>query len=150
MVIDHTSGLHEGVTNGRSHELESRLAERLAHGIGLGRPCRHLGHAIPGILDRPVIDEAPEEAAEGLASGGEGQVGAGILESGSNLQAVADDTWVCQQGSHLVLAVAGDKHRIEAVKGPPVAFPFLEDGGPGKASLCALQNQELEERAIVI
>ncbi len=37
MIIDHSSGLHKGVTDNRADEFEPSTFQGLAHGIGDGR-----------------------------------------------------------------------------------------------------------------
>jgi hypothetical protein len=36
VIVDHPSGLHEGVANGGADKTEATLFEVLAHGVGLG------------------------------------------------------------------------------------------------------------------
>ena len=47
-------------------------------------------------------------------------------------------------------AVAGDAGGSKLVEGCAVALALLEDRVPAQAGLCAFEDQELEERAVVV
>jgi hypothetical protein len=64
MVVDHTDGLHEGVTNRWSHKSKATFHQSLAH---RGRFLRLRGDAaecLPGIALRGATDELPEKRVE--------------------------------------------------------------------------------------
>jgi hypothetical protein len=42
VVVHHADGLHEGVTDRRSNELEAAALQVFAHGVGFGRASREL------------------------------------------------------------------------------------------------------------
>ena len=67
MVIDHAGGLHMGVDNRRSDELEATLFEIFTQGVRLAAGGRIIFQGFKTIDDRLAANEAPDvrvEAAE--------------------------------------------------------------------------------------
>ena len=44
----------------------------------------------------------------------------------------------------------GDALRIESLEGAAIILTLVEDRAPTQTCLCAFQNQELEERAVIV
>src|SRR5262249_59413555 len=123
------------------------LAERLAEGIRLRRPWRHLPEALPRVCPRRPSDEVPEEAVEGPELLPEREVGARVLDGRVDLETVPDDPRVGQERADLGRLVARHLPRIEAVEGTPVSGPLPEDRDPSEPGLRALEAPGLEEPA---
>src|SRR5206468_2390392 len=107
VVIDHPDRLHEGVTDRGTDELEAPPFQVFAQGIRLGGRGRHVLQRLPGVLLGHALHELPEVLVERPKLLLNEQDSFGVLDSGSDLQAMADDPWIGQQSIHLLLAVAG-------------------------------------------
>jgi hypothetical protein len=66
------------------------------------------------------------------------------LDSGLDLQPVANDPRIRQQALSLFLSVLGDDGRLELVEGFPIVLPFFQDRFPTQARLRSFEDQELE------
>ena len=80
----------------------------------------------------------------------DGQERLGILDRRLDLQPVANDAGIREQALLLSLAVLGDDGRVEVVEGFPVVLSLLENRLPTQARLRPFEDQELEERAVVM
>src|SRR5262249_23336090 len=150
VVIDHTDGLHVRVNDRRAYEAEGPALEVLAHGVRLGAVRRDLLRLAPAVLDRATVDEAPlvgVEAAELLL---DVEKRLRVLDRRFDLRPVAHDARVRQQRRDLPLVVAGDLPWIEAVEGAPVGVALAEDRAPAQPRLRPLEDEELEEDAILV
>src|SRR6185369_224518 len=149
VVVDHSGGLHEGVADGGADEGEAALLQLLAHLLRLRRLRRHLGGA-PAVLDGLAADQVPEERVEAAGLVADGEEGAGVDHRRRDLGAVADDARVRQESGGLLRTVAGDDFGIEIVEGTAVAVPAAQDGDPGESGLRSLQDEHLEQAAVVV
>lgn len=89
VVVDHADGLHEGITNGGPHKIESPLFEIFAQSIGERRPGRNVRHGFSRVLNRDAIDKSPEIGIERAEDLRDGQGATGIADGRFNLEAVA-------------------------------------------------------------
>ncbi len=150
MIVDEPRGLQVRIENGAAHKAKAALFQILAERVrdrtggghfGLGEPPMALGlapHETPDVV---------VEAAKGrLKLEKRPRIGDGC----GDLEPVADDAGIQQQLLDAGWREAGDLHRIEIDKRPPVAFPPVQDRGPGQARLGALENQKLELLAIIV
>jgi len=64
MVVDHTNGLHEGVTNRWSYESKATFHKSLAHRRRFLRLRGDAAERLPGIALRGAADELPEKRIE--------------------------------------------------------------------------------------
>ena len=150
MIVDHADRLHEGIADGRADEVESALAQVLAHRGGLGRLGRNFLHRLPGVALRRAINESPEVFVEGAELLFDRKNGARILDCGCDFQSIAHDAGVFQQALDAPLVVARDQRRIEVVECLAIAFALAQDGIPAKAGLRAFQHNEFEEPMIIV
>src|SRR6516165_10253990 len=150
MVIDHTRSLHEGVRDGRTHELEAALLQVLAYGVRLRRASRDLLERAPGVDERSAANELPEISVEAAEFVLHSQHGTGVLHGGIDLQAIANNAGVGEKLPHLALSIPRDCRSIKVVKGSPVVVPLLENSLPAQACLGAFQDEELEEPSVVM
>src|SRR5258705_5534926 len=60
MVVDHSDRLHIGIDDGRADETEAAKLQVLADRVGQRRTGRHLLHALPEVLLRAPVHEAPQ------------------------------------------------------------------------------------------
>jgi hypothetical protein len=63
---------------------------------------------------------------------------------------VTNDARVAQQVFDLGLVIRGDRGRIEVIKGFPVILSFAQDGHPAQHGLGTVQDQVLEQAALVV
>ena len=73
----------------------------------------------------------------------------GIADRRFDLEPVADDAGIVHQARDVALAEARDAFGIEAGERLAIAFALVENRRPRQAGLRALENQELELRAVV-
>ena len=150
VVVDQPHGLHEGIHDGGSHELEAALLEIPAQGLGLGGHGRHLVGAGPVVHPRLAAAGAPQvgvEAAEGLL---DGQEGPGVAHRRGHLEPVAHHPGVLEDRRAAFRAEPGHRRRIEAGEGPAVGLPLAQDRDPAEPGLGPLQDQHLEQPAVVV
>src|SRR5262249_10967099 len=150
MVIDHAGGLHEGVADGRAHELEAGLLQGLGHGVAFRRPARHLLQAFRPVLLRLAADEAPQELRERPFALDQREIGLGVADARFDLALVPDDAGIGQKLLQLDRRVARDLPWIEVVVDLAVVIALAQHRDPGEASLAAFERQKLEQGAIVL
>ena len=149
MVVHHPCRLHERVADGGTDEAEATTLERLAHRLGDRSRSGDVLESSPGVDDRRAAGELPQELREPGARLAQIEPGAGVADRGTDLQAVAHDARVFKERVDLPLAVARDALRVEAVERLGVGLALLQDGVPAQSRLRALENQHLEEPAVV-
>src|SRR5262249_52369359 len=66
-----------------------------------------------------------------------------------DLQSIADDAGLGEQGLGLSLVKPGDGIRVETVERGAVVLPPLQDGVPTQARLRAFEEEELEPAAVL-
>lgn len=149
MVVDHAGGLHEGVADGGSDEVEAAGLEGFAQAVGpVGCGREILENGSGG--DADGVGELPEEFIEGAEFFDDRQGGAGVLDGGIDLGAIADDAGVEEETFNVVFVKSGHAGDVEVVEEQAVALATVEDGAPGEAGLGAFETDELEEVTVAV
>src|SRR5450631_1207746 len=149
MVVHHSRGLHEGVTDGGPDEGEACLSQSGGHGsafLGLGRdlPSR------PTVIHpRLAIDEAPQVAGDTACPFPHREIAPRVTDASFEFGAVSNNTLVGHQPLDARRAPTGDAFRVKPVEGPSEVLALSQDGDPRKASLKAVQEQLLKEGAVI-
>src|SRR5205085_4440377 len=125
VVVDHASGLHQGIANCRTDELESAPQQIAAHRIGFRGARGHIGQAPPAILLRFAADKTPQVSVETAEFFAHNEEGLRVLDRGRDLQAVAHDAGISEQPLHVARAVAGDRLRAESIERFSIVLPLL-------------------------
>ncbi len=141
MIVDESSGLHEGIADCRADEAKSQPPKVPRHRDRLFGDCRHRIDGSPPVLDRPASDEGPHQGAE-VADVEEGP---GVADECVDLRAVADDARVRQERRAVGIAIGGHALRVESVERVAVPVAPAQDRDPGEAGLGALQAQQFEQ-----
>src|SRR5439155_6126381 len=138
------------IANSRADEAEAAAFQFLAHGVGLGGASQEVLERSPCVDDRVAAGELPDvgiEAAELLLYGEECL---GILDRRADLLAVADDAGVGEQLAESALAIASDLLRIKLVERGAIILALLQHRVPAQTRLGRVEDQELEELAVVV
>jgi tellurite resistance protein TerC len=148
MIVDHAAGLHVGVDDHRTEELETALFQVLGigHGdLGLGRDVTSLALGLQGLAlhESPLI---PGEAAELLL---DFQEPAGVVERGFQFEPIAHDTRVFQPDLHLLGAEPGQVGRVEAGVGLAIGFALAQNGDPAESGLGRFQSEEFKQANVI-
>ena len=96
MIIHHTGGLHERVTDRRSYKLETAFLEVLAHRIGFYGLGWDLLQRLPSVHPGLATHELPDVSIEAAGLFLYREKCFGILYCRFNLQPVAHDAGVVQ------------------------------------------------------
>ena len=151
VVVDNARGLHEGVAGGGADKTPALLAQCLAECCRFGR-CGHRRER--AVVDgcRPILWlrlERPEEGRQAAVriDGAEG--GAGVVDGGFDLAAMAHDACVAEES----LDIGGPKarHNLEvkpAERGPEV-LPLAQDRQPRQPGLEPLEAHLLVQAHVV-
>src|SRR5258708_4497122 len=150
MVVHQPRGLHEGIADGRADEVEAAFLQILAHHVRFRSARRNSLPQPPGIHARFVTDKLPDVTVERAELLLHHEKCLGVSYRRSHLQPVADDPLIAQQLPRLSPVVARDFLGIEPVKRRSIVFALPQNRVPAKPGLCALQNQELEQHAVVM
>src|SRR5262245_43500971 len=138
------------IHDGAADEPEAALLQRLAHGVGFGTRGRYLTDRLRAVDDRLAADEGPQVLRKAAELFLHGEHTARVADGGLDLEAVADDPRELHQPLDGSLVEARDALRVELRKRLAVAGALVQDRGPGQTRLRALEDQELELRAIVV
>ncbi len=95
-------------------------------------------------------DELPDVAVEAAELLLHAEKRLRIFDGGSDLQPVANDSRIRQELFGSCGVVLRDAFGIEAVEGETVIVALVQNRGPAQACLRAFENQEFEERAVVV
>src|ERR1700682_1896775 len=150
MVVDQAGRLHERVTDRRSDKAKAALFQRFRKGIRLCSAGRNVALTAPAVLFRCLFDEAPDESIETAELFLDRQQRAGIADGALDLEAIANDGGVGQQGFDAPAVESCHARRIEFGKGTAITVALVEDRLPGEAGLGTLQHQKLEQPPIVM
>ncbi len=101
------------------------------------------------IDDRRAVDEAPEPVAEGALALAQLEKGPRVADGGVDLGPVAHDAGIGQQSFPFPVAEARDGVRIEVCERAPVGVALAQDRQPGQPRLRSLEDQHLEQVALV-
>ena len=96
------------------------------------------------------FDESPQVSVEAPVLALHVEEGARVGHGRLDLGAVADDAGVGEKSLAVAGRVARDLLGVEAVERLPVALAPAQDGGPAQSRLRALQDQQLEELALLV
>src|SRR6266699_1582743 len=101
--------------------------------------------------DEPgAVDPAPQVCCERTEFGLHLDEGLRVGAGGVNLQPVPDDPRVLAQLFEPAVAERRDLRRVERCKRTAIAVAPVEDRGPRQAALGALEDQQLEDVAVVV
>jgi hypothetical protein len=150
VVIDHADRLHEGVADGRAHEPEAPRAEVLGQGVGFGRAGGDIAHGAAGLGDGGAVDKAPGVDVKRSELVLHGEKRTGVVDGGGDLEAVADDARIAEQGGPAAGVEPCHAGGVEVLVHLAVAIALAEDGLPTQAGLGALEDEELEQGAVVV
>src|SRR5262249_39228362 len=150
MIVYHAGGLHEGVDDGRPHELEAAARELLRDLSRQLRLRRGLRGGAEAIDLRLAVEKVPEQAREARALLHRLEIGAGREHAALDLQAVAHDAGVLHQRLDLLRREARDLLRREAGEGAAEIVALAQDGDPGQPGLEAVEDELFEQRAVVV
>src|SRR5512135_1157500 len=148
VVVHHSGGLHEGVADRRSHEVEAATPQILRQ-----RP-RFVGFrgnlaGAEAVPDGRPSDELPEVFRERSPFLPDREERLRVLGRRGDFRAVADDPLVVHQPGPFARAVAGDLRRIESLERLPEGVALPEDREPRQPGLEPFEDEELEQDAIV-
>src|SRR5215510_5002637 len=116
----------------------------------MGGPTGNLVHSPPCIQPGFTADKLPDVTVKGAVLGLHAKKRGSIVNSGGYFQPVAHDAFVAQQRPNFPRAVSRDLLCIEAVEGSPIVLPLFENGLPAQPCLGALEDEQLEKRAIIV
>src|SRR5712692_3286734 len=150
MVVEQSNRLHVGVHDVRADETEAATFQVLADRVRYRRTGRHLLHALPAILQRTSVHEAPQIGVERAEFPPHFEEGPGVSDRRFDLEAVAHDAGIGHQSLHVAYSEARDLCSVEPGEGPAVVVAFVQDRRPGEARLGAFEDQEFEELPIVV
>jgi hypothetical protein len=150
VIIHHSHRLHEGVRNGRAHEFESSTQKISAQRVRIGSARRDLWEAFPKIDFGFASNEAPNVGIETSKLLLDEEEGLRVLDGGFDFQPVSNNAGVRQEFVDFSLVIAGDQTRVKIIEGAAIVLSFLEYGRPAQAGLRALQNQKLEQPAVIV
>jgi len=150
VIVDHADGLHEGVTDGGTHEAEAAGFQVLAQRIRFRGACRKLARRRPMVLLRAAAYELPHVTVERAEFPLHGEKRGRVGNCGRDLQPVAHNPSVAQKRPHFTLVVARDLRRIEPIERPPVILALVENRLPAQTRLRTFEDQELEEHAVAV
>src|SRR5690242_4637475 len=128
MIIDHSYGLHEGITDGGTHEIEATLPQVFADRGGLRAFRRKSFAGTECVHARTAIDESPDIAVKAAKLFLDLEKGLCIGDACLNFQTVAHDTFIGEKFPDLRLAELCDDCRIELGKGLTVCLALPQDG----------------------
>ena len=124
VVVDHAGGLHVGVTYGRTHEFKPTRAQVCTQGIGFGRGGRVILHGAELVDDCFPVHEPPDIGIETAEFVLHFQKSLGVIDSGEDFEAIANDAWVCEESLHLLAVVFRHFQRIKVIEGLTIVFPL--------------------------
>lgn len=150
VIVHHPSRLHKRVANRRADEFESARLQILAHRIRFFTCRRNIFQRFAFVVDGLAADELPNvfvERAELLLHLDEPlRVGNRRL----NFQAIADDTGVTEQASHIAFVVLGDALVVEIVQRLAKILALVQNNRPRDAGLERIENKKFKQLAVVV
>ena len=148
MVVNHARGLHERVDDDGPAEAEALGPECPRERARKRRLGRYLARLLPRILDRPEVDEAPQEAGETLALL-DREKGARRCNRRLHLAPVAHDARVRERLADLRLTPTREGFGIEPREAPAEVVALAQDRQPAQPRLEAVEDEFLEQGAPV-
>lgn len=98
----------------------------------------------------PAIDELPDEDVEQALASPQFQEPVCIVDRGLDLQPLADDAGVAEQGVDPAPCVASNPLRIELIEGPAVVHALVQRRRPAESCLAGIQYQVHEMPGVVV
>lgn len=144
VIVHQARGLHVGVDDRASHELEPALFEVFAQGVGFLARRGELIHAAPAIDLGLAADETPDVFGERAELLLHFQESLGIVDGCENFQAVANDPRIEHELLDPFVGEAGDFFRIEIGERFAISVALAIDRDPTQTSLGAFEREELE------
>jgi hypothetical protein len=147
VVVDEPTGLHQRVCGRRPDEPKAAPFELAGQGGRLGgrpREVRAEAGRVP-----PLGAEGPDQLRQRLTHLAEAQRGAGILDRGLDLGAIADDPLVGQQPLQVCVTEGRDAANLESGECGSEGLALAKDRQPREAGLERLQAEALIETSIV-
>ena len=149
VVVDEPRGLHQRVADRRPDEPEAAPAEVRAHRLRCVRLGRDRAHLHPRVLDRRPADERPQVVHEGRPRVVQGERRPRVADRRGDLRPVADDARVGEEPRDVRVAERRDGGDVEPRERLPVALALAQDRRPRQAGLGALEDEQLEQVALV-
>jgi len=140
MLIDHSHGLHEGVTDRRADEAEAVLLQVFAHGVALGSRCRDTTKIQWPPPHHFSVGELPDVFVEASRPFANLQVRLSVADEGVHLEPVPHDAGIEQQPFALGVTVACHFLGVEIIEGSPVGLALAQDGEPAQTRLGPLET----------
>lgn len=150
MIVHEAGRLHERITNGRAYKTETAPLQRGAQFARLFRGRGKFAAKTAPIVDRPAVNEAPNERIERADVVAQAQQRARVADRCLDLCAVAHDAGVAKQLLHARRRDARYGGGLKAGKHFPVARTFLQNGLPREAGLRPFEYEQLEKGSIVM
>ena len=145
VVVDHADGLHHGVHRCWADESKPCFFEGFAQGFGGFGLGGELSEGLVVVGDRGVIDEGPDERAQGGARFVKIEDGASVVDRRFDLELVADNGWIVHQALEVGIGEPGNLFGIEVLEEFSIPGSFFEDGLPAQPGLGALEGEHLED-----
>ena len=101
-------------------------------------------------MERASVYERPEVGAEAAELFLDFQHDVRVFNGGVDLELVPDDAFVLKELVDFFGSVVGDLFDVEIVKCYPVGGSAFEDCLPAEACLCAFEDEEFEQVAVVV
>ena len=131
VIHNHATGLHEGITNGRSDEREAGFFQAFAHGFCLRSNGRKL-MAFSEVVDPGF---APHKRPQILDRISQRQPGPGITPCPGDFQAVADDPRIEHQRLDFGVSHGCQSLHIKAEHDLAIMLAFTQNSDPGQTGL---------------
>jgi hypothetical protein len=150
MIVDHAGGLHEGIDDGRSDELEAAPGEFFRDLDRQRRGRWHAGGSLEMVHLRPAVDELPQQFRKSRPSFHDLEIRPCAVDGAFDLGAIAHDAGVVHQSVDLCRIVARYLCRLEIVEGAAEIVALAQDRDPRQSGLETVQDQFFVQRAVVI
>ena len=150
VVIDHACRLHEGIANSAANEAEAAFFQVFRHRVRYLSADGYVLDCFPPIDHGFAICELPDvgiKTAELMLDFNERP---GIGNGGFDLEPVADNAWIIQQGLYFAFVIAGNYFYIKISEQLAVVFTLFKDGCPAQAGLRAFQCDELKKFPVIM
>src|SRR5579884_2120247 len=150
MIVDHADGLHERITDGRSHERKAAPAQVFAQRIRNGRARGDVARRSPARNDRASVDETPNVPIEAAELFAHRKQGARVGYRGEHLRAIAYDSGIAKDSLAAPFRETRDGSGFEAREQRAVPLALAKDRVPTQTGLRAFENEEFEQHPIVV
>jgi hypothetical protein len=150
VVVDDAGGLHPGVNDDGTYELEAAFFEGSGDFFGeLGFGGDFAGR-LWLVFDGFVTGHVPDVGGEVFAGGFHGVVDTRAVDGGFDFGSGTDDSGVLEEALDVFFGEFGYAFGIEVVKGRAKGVALAENGDPGEAGLEAVEHEGLPEGSAVV